>query len=96
MSNLVYNYDQWLTKLDNNEVGVPLENHKYINGQNWMNWNPVISYKPSKLAWNLRDKTAVVSSLYSQDLIGNSHYCLPYNSYEDISENLVLDQLIIP
>ena len=37
MSNLVYNYDQWLTKLDNNEVGVPLENHKYINGQNWMN-----------------------------------------------------------
>ena len=31
-----------------------------------------------------------------QDLISNSLYCLPYNSYEVSSENLVLDQLIIP
>ena len=31
----------------------------------------------------------------SQDLIGNSPYCLPYNSYDIRSENLVLDQLII-
>ena len=32
---------------------------------------------------------------HSQDLIGNSPYCLPYNSYIS-SENLVLDQLITP
>ena len=32
----------------------------------------------------------------SQDLISNSPYCLPYNSYNVSSENLVLDQLIIP
>ena len=31
-----------------------------------------------------------------QDLISNSLYCLPYNSYKVSSENLVLDQLIIP
>ena len=31
-----------------------------------------------------------------QDLISNSLYCLPYNSYEVSSENLVIDQLIIP
>ena len=31
-----------------------------------------------------------------QDLISNSLYYLPYNSYEVSSENLVLDQLIIP
>ena len=32
---------------------------------------------------------------HSQDLISNSPYYLPYNSYVS-SENLVLDQLIIP
>ena len=31
-----------------------------------------------------------------QDLIGNSPYCLSYSSYGVSSENLVLDQLIIP
>ena len=29
-------------------------------------------------------------------LIGNSPYCLPYNSYDVSLENLVLEQLIIP
>ena len=33
---------------------------------------------------------------HSHDLIGNSPYYLPYNSYNGSSENLVLDQLIIP
>ena len=32
----------------------------------------------------------------SQDLTRNSLYCLPYNSYDVSSENLVLNQLIIP
>ena len=32
----------------------------------------------------------------SQDLICNSPYCLLYNSSGVTSENLVLDQLIIP
>ena len=31
-----------------------------------------------------------------QDLMGNSPYCLSYSSYGVSSENLVLDQLIIP
>ena len=31
-----------------------------------------------------------------QDLISNSPYYLPYNSYDVSLENLVLDQLIIP
>ena len=31
-----------------------------------------------------------------QNLISKSPYCLPYNSYHLCSENLVLDQLIIP
>ena len=30
----------------------------------------------------------------SQDLIGNSPFSLPYNSYEIGLENLVLDQLL--
>ena len=34
--------------------------------------------------------------IHSQDLISNSPYYLPYNSYNVSSENLVLDQLIIP
>ena len=33
---------------------------------------------------------------HSQDLISNSPYYLTYNSYDVSSENLVLDQLIIP
>ena len=32
----------------------------------------------------------------SQDLISSSLYCLPYSSCDVSSENLVLDQLIIP
>ena len=33
---------------------------------------------------------------HSQDLICNSPYYLPYNSFDVSLENLVLDQLIIP
>ena len=33
---------------------------------------------------------------HSQDFIGNSPNCFTYNSYPNSSENLVLDQLIIP
>ena len=33
---------------------------------------------------------------HCRDLISNSPYCFPVNSYEATSENLVLDQLIIP
>ena len=35
-------------------------------------------------------------TLYLPDQICNSLYCQPYNSYSVSSENLVLDQLIIP
>ena len=35
-------------------------------------------------------------TFHSKDLIGNSPYCLPYNSYDVSLENLVLEQLIIP
>ena len=31
-----------------------------------------------------------------QDLISNSPYCLLYSSYDVSTENLLLDQLIIP
>ena len=31
---------------------------------------------------------------YSQDLICSSPYCLPYNSYNVKSENLILDKII--
>ena len=31
-----------------------------------------------------------------QDILSNSRYCLPYNSYEASLENLLLDQLVIP
>ena len=34
--------------------------------------------------------------LYFQYLISNSPYCLRYNSYDIGSENLILNQLIIP
>ena len=33
---------------------------------------------------------------HSQDLYSSSPYCLPCDSYDDSSESLVLDQLIIP
>ena len=32
---------------------------------------------------------------HSQEVISNSPYCLPYDSYDFSSENLILDQLII-
>ena len=32
---------------------------------------------------------------HSQEAISNSPYCLPYDSYDFSSENLILDQLII-
>ena len=35
-------------------------------------------------------------TLLLPDQIRNSPYCQPYNSYNVSSENLVLDQLIIP
>ena len=35
-------------------------------------------------------------TLYLQDWMCNSLYCQLYNSYKISSENLVLDQLIIP
>ena len=35
-------------------------------------------------------------TLQLPDQIWNSPYCQPYNSYNFSSENLVLDQLIIP
>ena len=35
-------------------------------------------------------------TIHSKDLISNSPYCLPYNSYDVSLENLVLEQLIIP
>ena len=35
-------------------------------------------------------------TFHSKDLISNSPYCLPYNSYDVSLENLVLEQLIIP
>ena len=43
------------------------------------------------LAFHLGD-----SPSHSQDLISNSPYCLPYNSYDVSSGNLVLDQPMIP
>ena len=35
-------------------------------------------------------------SFNAYDLISNTPYCLPYNSYDASSENLVLDQLENP
>ena len=37
-----------------------------------------------------------ILTLHSQDLISNSSHYLPYYSHDGNSENLVLDQLIIP
>ena len=38
----------------------------------------------------------ILKPFHSQDLISNSPFCLPYNSYDVSSENLLLDQLLIP
>ena len=37
-----------------------------------------------------------ILTLWLPDQICHSPYCQPYNSYNTSSENLVLDQLIIP
>ena len=42
------------------------------------------------------DLGVIFEPFQSQDLISNSPYHLLYNSYDVSSENLVLDQLIIP
>ena len=46
----------------------------------------------------VKHQILIVSSvtLKLSDLISNTLYCLPYNSYVVSLENLVLDQLIIP
>ena len=47
---------------------------------------------------NVLEKTPYFSclTLNTQDLINNSPYCLPYDSYDASSDNLVLDQLANP
>ena len=40
--------------------------------------------------------TLTITAISPPDLINNSAYCLPTNSYDVSSENLVLDRLIIP
>ena len=42
------------------------------------------------------DATFLLISFHAYDLISNTPYCLPYNSYDASSENLVLDQLENP
>ena len=49
--------------------------------------SPVITFAPPALQYLL---------FHPKDLIRNSPYCLPYNSYDVTLENLVLDLLIIP
>ena len=44
----------------------------------------------------LKTGSYLLQPFYSQDLISNSPYYLPYNSCDVSSGNLVLDQLIIP
>ena len=52
---------------------------------------------PKKMFTNrLSQKGEIPKPFNSQDLISNSPYCLPYNSYNVRLENLELDQLIIP
>ena len=50
--------------------------------------------------WDGGEKNAkpyeIFQPFHSQNLISNSPYYLPYNSYDVSLENLVLDQLIIP
>ena len=52
---------------------------------------PSLSPPPPLLSYSIQSEPS-----HSHDLIGNSPYYLPYNSYNGSSENLVLDQLIIP
>ena len=42
------------------------------------------------------NSTVFTLSLPRLHLFSNSPYCLPYNSYNVSSENLILDQLVIP
>ena len=52
---------------------------------------------PKKMFTNrLSQKGEIPKPFNSQDLISNSPYCLPYNSYNVSLENLELDQPIIP
>ena len=51
---------------------------------------------PQKCSDTWNEKFPKSWPFHSQDLISNSPYYLPYNSYDVSSENLVLDQLIIP
>ena len=43
-----------------------------------------------------KTQTRPFKSFHFQDLICNSPYCLPNNSYDVSSENVVLNHLIIP
>ena len=42
-----------------------------------------------------KTQTRPFKPFHFQDLISNSPYCLPYNSYDVSSENVVLNHLII-
>ena len=55
----------------------------------------IIGNDEKKKQTNQALRRKVNQSFYFQDLISNSPYCLPYNSHDVDSENLVLDQLII-
>ena len=55
----------------------------------------VVVQKKKSLPLNLNLSTKF-QPFHSQDLICNSLYYLPYNSFDVSLENLVLDQLIIP
>ena len=44
----------------------------------------------------MSDTQLFLYPLPPKDLICNSPYCLSYNSYDVILENLMLDKLIIP
>ena len=62
---------------------------------------PVVHRRESSISWyfmNVLEKTPYFSCLTfnTQDLINNSPYCLPYDSYDASSDNLVLDQLANP
>ena len=72
-------------------------------GSRATNWNwPIASYlcylslRANNITTKLTKPLSSLKLFHSQDLIHNSPYCRPYNSYDVSSENLVLDQLIIP
>ena len=46
--------------------------------------------------WDLFYQHTLYWPFHSWHLISNSAYCLPHNSYDVSSKNLVLNQLIIP